>query len=544
MSLPPIPAESTLRALNQALLLIAEEAPLEQILQRIVEAAAELADARYAALGVTDAGGQLSAFIHTGMSSAEVAALPHMPRGRGLLGSLIAEQRTIRLPNLQADPRSVGFPPGHPPMATFLGVPLIAHGEVVGNLYLTEKRGSAEFSAADQEVVEIFAAQAAVAVAKTHALEQARRHARQLAALTRASLAISSELKLDRVMQLVVETAAELVEARYAAMGVHNGETFSEFVYTGLQGDAAEAVDRLPQGAGLLGEVVRQRRPIRVTSLADDPRTVGFPGGHPAMRTFLGVPVVGGDLVLGSLYLCDKTDGSPFSADDQLIIEMLAANAAIAIQNARLYAQIEQLAVVSERNRIGMDLHDGVIQSIYAVGLTLESMRLTLDEESETQSLLDTAIWGLNGAIQDIRNFIMDLRPRRFKGDLREGIQQLVREFQANTLVPVQLHITARTESLKGLAARTFFLTTQEALANVARHARAKSVGVSLVEHAGQVILTVGDDGRGFDPDARSLRVGHGLANMEARARELHGSFQLRSAPRQGTTIRLSLPVE
>jgi len=226
------------------------------------------------------------------------------------------------------------------------------------------------------------------------------------------------------------------------------------------------------------------------------------------------------------------------------LIEMLAAHAAVAIQNARLYSQVERLAILEERTRIGMDLHDGVIQSIYAVGLTLESTRLALPGGAEEVSaLLDTAIEGLNDAIRDIRNFILDLRPRRFAGDVQQGLAQLVREFQANTMVPVSSSVPERLEDLPLPQGRAIFLTTQEALANIARHARATKVDIALHYSTDRVMLSIKDNGRGFDTGNESLRVGHGLANMQARAESLHGAFSIHSSLGNGTEVTLDLPL-
>ena len=226
---------------------------------------------------------------------------------------------------------------------------------------------------------------------------------------------------------------------------------------------------------------------------------------------------------------------------------MLAAHAAVAIQNARLYEQVGRLVVVEERKRIGMDLHDGIIQSIYAVGLTLESARLTLadGEYEKVDELMEGIIEGLNDTIRDIRNFILDLRPRRFQGDLKEGLGRLVREFQANAMINVTL--TAPPEEIADLPlplARALFLTTQEALANVARHARANHVNIEAKRVKSTFQLSIADDGIGFDIASRAATVGHGLSNMRARAEELRGDFKLQTAPGKGTTIQLILPLD
>ena len=366
-----------------------------------------------------------------------------------------------------------------------------------------------------------------------------------LDALHQAALAISGELDSDKVLQQIVDTARNLVGARYAALGVPGADgNLVRFLTSGMEKIVENQIAHPPRGRGLLGALIGERSSIRVKNIVNDPRSAGFPEGHPKMTSFLGVPIIGAGKPLGNLYLTNKEKAEEFSESDQYLVEMLAAHAAIAIQNAQLYEQVERLAVLEERARIGMDLHDGVIQSIYAVGLTLESIRLALTpEEYESATLLDLAIEGLNDAIRDIRNFILDLRPRRFSGDLSQGLARLVREFQANTMVPVTMTISQQLENLTPHTARAVFLTAQESLANVARHARAKNVILTLMRSDTAVTLIIEDDGRGFDSDDDSRQVGHGLANMQARAEGMHGKFRLRTSPGQGTTVTIRIPI-
>lgn len=370
-----------------------------------------------------------------------------------------------------------------------------------------------------------------------------------LEALNQAALAIASELDVDKVLQLIVDSARNLVNAEYGALAVGDWRmpgpgNVHRFVTSGLEPEKAKQIDHWPHGKGVLGAVIHERKPIRLHRIEDDPRSVGVPPGHPIMEGFLGVPIVGAGETIGNLYLANKRDDEDFSDADQRLIEMLAAHAAVAIQNARLYAQVERLAILEERTRIGMDLHDGVIQSIYAVGLTLESTRLALpDDSAEIMKLLDTAVEGLNDAIRDIRNFILDLRPRRFAGDVQMGMAQLVREFQANTMIPVSLDIPERLDDLPLSIGRAVFLTTQEGLANIARHARANAVNLTIRRAPRRITLTIQDNGRGFDMTNETLRLGHGLANMQARAESLRGSFKLESHPGQGAAVILDLPL-
>jgi len=359
-------------------------------------------------------------------------------------------------------------------------------------------------------------------------------------------LSISRDLDLDQTLQHIVDSARQLAAARYAALGVFSSDRELErFVFSGLTPEEAEKIDRYPTGLGLLGAVLYEKGPIRIASIRDDPRSVGFPANHPKMTSFLGLPIRAGEEVLGNLYLADKTDAVEFEEADAELMAIFATHAAVAIKNARLYEEVGRLAIVDERSRIGMDLHDGVIQSIYAVGLTLETIHLLLEQDaSQARELLSQAITGLNDAIRDIRNFILDLRPRRFYGDLSGGLAQLVREFQANTLVEVDVDLEdGLPSSLPPAASLAVFLTAQEALANIARHARASQVSLRLRPDRKTITLTVVDDGQGFDADQQHLMVGHGLANMRARSEELNGRFAVNSAPGEGTTITLTIPL-
>lgn len=376
---------------------------------------------------------------------------------------------------------------------------------------------------------------------------QLERRNRQFAILNQAAMAIAGELHLDKVLQLIVDAARELAGAQYAALGVPNAEGFLDaFIYSGMSAEQARRISHFPKGLGLLGAIIRERQTIRLSRLSDDFRSVGFPPHHPPMDSFLGVPVMAGKQMLGNLYLTNKEGSPEFTQEDEETVELLAAHAAVAIQNARLYEQVARLAVIEERTRIGMDLHDGIIQSIFAVGLTLESTRLALpDGADDADHLLDQAIEGLNDAIRDIRNFILDLRPQRFSGDLASGLGRLVREFQANTMIPAVLHVPVQeVANLPIPLARAIFLTTQEALANIARHARASKVSIEVTPHANNnhITLTIIDDGRGFDTRQQQDMVGHGLSNMRARAESLNGLFAIHSTVGRGTQVVLTLP--
>jgi len=372
-------------------------------------------------------------------------------------------------------------------------------------------------------------------------------HSQALAALNKAALAISRDLELSQTLQHIVNSARELVPARYAALGVFNSERELEtFAFSGLNPEEADDIGSFPEGRGMLGAVLDSPHPVRVSDVDKDARSVGIPEGHPTVTNFLGVPIISSEEVQGNLYLTDKVGGDEFTDADEELITIFASHAAVAIKNARLFEEVGRLAIIEERSRIGMDLHDGVIQSIYAVGLTLESAQMILKEKPDAaRELLSQSIGGLNDAIRDIRNFILDLRPRRFDGDLQAGVARLVREFQANAMIEVDVAVAEELESsLTPDISQAIFLTAQEALANIARHARASRVGLDLSGDADSIWLRVADDGRGFDIRQKEQTVGHGLANMRARAEELGGSFKVDSELGKGTTIQLRLPLK
>ena len=371
---------------------------------------------------------------------------------------------------------------------------------------------------------------------------------RQLLALREAALAISANLSLAETLKRIVVTAAELVSARYAALGVPDpsGESLAEFVTTGLSPEAEARISHRPRGHGLLGVILHEGQSLRLRNLREHTRSAGFPPHHPPMTSFLGVPITFKDRRLGNLYLTDKRGTEEFSADDQRLIELLAAHAGIAIENARLYEKVQQLSVMEERQRIGMDLHDGVIQSIYAVGLTLEYVagQLADGDSAGASGRVQSAIEALNATIRDIRAYILDLRPRRFEGDdLIMGLERLLAEFKANTLITVEYIADAHADrTLVPEARLALFHIAQEALSNAARHSRATCLDVRLSDGGTEVVLSLKDNGRGFDPERAERRMGHGLMNMRERAAALGGQLTILSLGGQGTEVRISVP--
>ena len=372
--------------------------------------------------------------------------------------------------------------------------------------------------------------------------------ARQLLALREAALAISAILSLAETLKYIVAAAADLADARYGALGVpdETGEYLAEFITAGLSPVAEALISHRPRGHGILGVILREGQSLRLRNLHEHPRSVGLPPNHPPMTSFLGVPIQHKGRRLGNLYLTDKRGAGEFSAADQELIELLAGHAGIAIDNAQLYARVQQLSVVEEWQRIGMDLHDGVIQSIYAVGLMLEYARAQLadGEVAQAQDRLARAVDALNATIRDIRTYILDLRPRRFEGDnLIVALESLLSEFKANTLIAVNFTADAQADrSLPSEARLALFHVAQEALSNSAKHSRASRVDIQLVNDAQAVVLSLTDNGRGFAPQQAEGRLGHGLVNMRKRAQALGGQLSLRPADVGGTEVRVASP--
>jgi signal transduction histidine kinase len=388
-----------------------------------------------------------------------------------------------------------------------------------------------------------------------HREREIQRRSVQLAALHDAGIALTTELNLSTVLQKVVDLARTLVGARYGALGVldEEGKHIEQFVTSGISPEVRAALGEPPRGHGLLGVLIKDATPIRLPEISRDPRAVGFPPNHPPMHSLLGVPIVSKGRVFGDLYLTDKipvgqSEGAAytwFAPQDQEVLEMFATQAAIAIENAQLYRRTQQLAVLQERERFGMDLHDGIIQSIYAIGLMLEDIEQQVKEEPQDAApRLQQAIHGLNDVIRDIRNYILDLRPERFQGrDLSRGLEELARDLRANTLLNVNVNAdSVDTTMLTPEQVVEMLHIVQEALTNIRKHARASGVDIALAREGGDIIIAIADDGIGIRANSRG-GGGNGLPNMRERARQLSGSIEVAPRKRGGTRVTLRVPL-
>lgn len=368
-----------------------------------------------------------------------------------------------------------------------------------------------------------------------------------LHALDRATRAIAGELDVDRVLQLIVDSVRELVAAKYAAIGIVGVDgSIERFITSGMSAETRAQIGPLPRGHGLLGTIIREGVTLRIPDIAQHPDTYGFPAHHPAMRSLLGVPVHVAGATVGNLYLTDKGGADEFTDGDQQLVEMFALHAGIAIQNARLHDQVQKLAIVDERLRISRDLHDGVIQSIYAVSLSLEDMAdLIADDPTSAAERVDRAIDRLHTTIGDIRTFIVGLGPE-VDGGLAGALEAMVAELLSGSGVELFLDVAGDGEldaRLHPEAAHELLQIAREAISNVARHSGARLAWLSLGIDRDEAILRVEDDGVGFDP-ARRLGSGHfGLANLRGRAAGIGGTLTIESDPNRGTRIIVRLPL-
>jgi signal transduction histidine kinase len=367
----------------------------------------------------------------------------------------------------------------------------------------------------------------------------------RLAALDAATRGIANILEVGAVLQLIVERVRELVRARYAALGIVDSVGIIErFVTVGVHPEEREKIGEPPRGHGLLGLIIREGRAYRIPEISAHPDSTGFPPHHPPMHSFLGVPVMVKGSSVGNLYLTDKVDATEFSEDDQALVEMFALHAGIAIENARLHGQVQRLAIVEERERIAKDLHDGVIQSIYAVGLSLEDLPELMEEDAgEARQRIDRAIDALHVTIRDIRNFIMGLRPELLdQRDLVGSLLALAEEVRLNSMVEVETSIdAAAAEILPEDARAPVFHITREALSNVARHSHATRASVVLRREESSVRLEINDNGTGFEPDQERESSHQGLTNMAGRAARHGGRLSIESAAGSGTRIIVTL---
>jgi len=546
--------EARLVALHRASLELVSDLSLDIVLERIVHLAREQAGARYAALGVVDKEGKLVRFIHVGMTADEVRKMAHLPIGLGLIGAIAKERRTIRVPDISQDDRSAGFPPNHPPMTSFLGVPILSGNQLLGQIYLTDKEDYTEFTRDDERVIETLAAYAAVAIANARMYEElaARdaslsQHNKDLALLNAIGETLANTLEMDEILEKTLDHVMSYlqVEAGEIFLTEEDGLSLRMALHHGEAAEAFWTKDQFRLGEGFVGLVAESGKPLVSDSLQKDMRFLRPQVVNAGFQCIACIPLIAHGNVIGVMGVATRHI-QRLAEREVNLLSSVGSMVGTAIENVRLTQQSRRLAVMEERERIGMDLHDGIIQSIYAVGLALDYARMEVDSNPAKALLkLEQAIEGLNSTIRDIRTYIMDLRPRQFRGEnLKESLQRLIDETQANTRLNISL--TGPENGVLVLptpTAKAFFHISQEALANIAKHAQAHQVKIDLWTASGRVMLEISDDGVGFNPQKMHMALGHGLANMVTRAHKVGGDIEINSEPGKGTSILAWAPV-
>jgi signal transduction histidine kinase len=532
------------RALVEAGIAIGSELSLEAVLARLLETAAELTRARYAALGVIDrAGERLERFLVHGLEPEAQAAIGDPPSGRGILGVLIHDARLLRLHDLSDDPRSVGFPPNHPPMRTFLGVPVQLRDVAYGNLYLCEKADGADFDEDDEEVVALLAAQAAVAIENARLYEEATRWSRQLESLNEIAAALAGEVGVPRQLDLVTSHLRELLSAKAVAVAL-------------LQPDGTLRVEA---GSGeevsgiLLGRDSRSARAlaarssVRIEGLADDPSVDQQLVARHGARIGLIVPLLLGERALGVIIVHDREDPEAgFTDEDVRLAESFAKRAAVAVDLSRRVARDALRRAVAaqelERRRLARELHDETGQALTSMLLGLAAIEAAETPEQGREAVAELRRLVVS-TLQDVRRLAVELRPKALDDfGLLPALKRLGQTVSEGSRLDVQVEARLGLERLPADTETAVYRIVQEALTNVVKHAEAEHVSILLTRKNESVSVMIEDDGKGFDPgSARS--DGLGLLGMEERVALLDGSLVVESTPGAGTTLILELPL-
>jgi signal transduction histidine kinase len=367
------------------------------------------------------------------------------------------------------------------------------------------------------------------------------------AAFDAAVRSIAGLASVDEVLQVIVDRVRPLVGAQYAALGINDPQgRIERFITSGMDDETRRRIGPLPEGHGLLGLIIHENRSFRIADINVDPHRYGFPPNHPPMTSFLGVPIAVKGVSLGRLYLTNKIGAAEFSAADQALVETFALHAGIAMDNARLHEQLQRLAVVDERERISKDLHDGIIQNLYAVGLSLEDVPELMEaDRPDAEARVERAIDSIHLAIQDIRNFIFGLRPGLLEGaSLGAGLAALVDEYRHNTIIDLDLRLPDPVPSPSPETTGHLLTIVGESLSNIVRHSRASWASIELRPEAAGTgyLLRIDDNGMGFDPGLVG-RLGHqGLANTRDRVDRIGATMTIDSEPGAGTHIVISVP--
>jgi signal transduction histidine kinase len=533
------------RALLDAGIALTSELTLDALLQKLVETAASLTGARYAALGVIDpTGRELERFITHGIDAETHAAIGDLPRGRGILGVLIRDAAPLRLHDLAEDPRSVGFPPNHPSMRTFLGVPVLLRGVAYGNLYLTEKDGGEDFTDEDQEVVTVLAGQAAVAIENARLYESSRRWAEQLHSLIDIGNALARETDLDKALALVAGSLRELISARLVLVLLLTAD--GELRIAAAEGDRAEELIgvRISAEASKAGKVLERKQSELVDSVIEDPEIDRELARRMEMNTGLYVPMLTRDEAIGIIHAVDKlVQDRRFTNEDRRLAEIFSARAAVAVDQSRRIERDAFRRMVEaqelERRRLARELHDGTGQALTSILLGLGGLeeKNVADLGAATAGLRELVVETLG----DVRRLAVELRPKALDDfGLVPALERLTGTFSEQTGIAVDLESgLVEEERLPGEMETVFYRIVQEALTNVVKHAHAERVSIVLTRKDRSVNAVIEDDGRGMQSDRDG---GLGLVGMRERVALVDGRLDIESSD-HGTTVVVEVPL-
>ena len=527
--------------LLEAGLTLASELSLPIVLQRIVDLAAEVTDARYGAMGVIGEKGSLVEFVTTGISARERRQIGPLPQGRGILGILIQDPRPVRIKNIAEHEKSVGFPPHHPAMHSFLGAPVQAMGRVFGNIYLAEKRTAEEFSEEDQESLVVLATQAGVAIANASLYAEIRTRERWLDALRDITNQVLSSADSNTLMEKIAERALDLASADVATIVTESGA--GELVVAASVGARSGELlgQTMPADQSISGQVMRSGRSLALADLSADRRAF-----QPIVRLgrhgpgfFIPLRVPGG--AAGTLMVANLKGGRHFDETTRKIVESFTDQASVAIEFDKAQADLRRLGLMEERERIAKDLHDGIIQSVFAVGMNLQGAAI-LAGSPETAARIESSVEELDKVIRDLRNYIFGLRPGILADrQLDQALRVLGQDLESRSQISVKVEVDAALAAALSSHSTDIVQLTREALSNISRHAQASKVTVRLGRRGSNAVLAIEDDGVGFTQNGNS--VGNGIRNMRERAAGLGAALDISSATGKGTRLRLQIPI-
>ncbi|HEY2543329.1 MAG TPA: GAF domain-containing protein [Gaiellaceae bacterium] len=537
--------QQRLRALVEAGIALSSELSLEAVLQKLVETAAGLTGAKYAALGVLDpTGTRLERFLTTGIDAATHSAIGDLPTGRGILGVLIREAAPLRLHDLSEDPRSVGFPPGHPPMHSFVGVPIALRGIAYGNLYLTEK-AAGDFTPEDEEALSLLASQAAVAIENARLYESATRWSAQLESLNEVAAALVGELELGPLLQLVATRLRTLLAAEAVTIALPHADGLRIEAAAGR--DADDVLGLAIPARSKTMKVLARKHSERVDSVLDDPEIDQETARRMMMRTALYVPLVLRGDAIGVITAQDKegTDRR-FTAEDVRVAELFAQRASVAVDLSRRVASDSLRRVVAaqeqERRRLARELHDETGQALTSILLGLRTVEDASGEEQQ-RAAVDEVRELVRATLQDVRQLAVELRPKALDDfGLEAALERLTTGFAEQTGIALAFESMLPSGRLPAEVETALYRIVQESLTNIVKHARASSVSIVLGRKRDSVTVVVEDDGVGFDP-ARTNDAGLGLIGMRERVALVGGKLTIESRPGAGTTFVAEVPV-